>query len=347
MSKTFPHLFCEQPFTRLEIGTDGETFTCCPSWLPKPIGNLATQSFDDVWNSKAAEEIRASIHDGSFRFCRQDLCPRLMTEDMPKDKITRTDLLSLIQSGATKLEQRPERVNCCYDRSCNLSCPSCRIELILHKRGSAEFMQAEAIQNQILSELPSLEWLEITGSGDPFASPLFFDLLKTINAKDYPKLKIFLHTNGTLWNEQNWQEIAGIQSAVKKVEISIDAATEETYSLNRRGGKFSSLLKNLKLIAKLRETGPITDLKISFVVQQNNFHEMDQFIALGLELNVDRIYFSKLDQWGTFTADEFQARAVHLPEHPDHGKFLQALRSPNLRNPKVDLGNLINLSPSA
>jgi len=35
-------------------------FFCCPAWLPVPIGNLETESADEIWNSPAAQEIRGS-----------------------------------------------------------------------------------------------------------------------------------------------------------------------------------------------------------------------------------------------------------------------------------------------
>jgi len=79
-------LFCSKPFTWFEVSRDreeGEVFLCCPSWLPKPIGNLTRQGVHEVWNGTAAQEIRASILDGSFRFCNHGLCPYLQTRTGP------------------------------------------------------------------------------------------------------------------------------------------------------------------------------------------------------------------------------------------------------------------------
>ena len=60
--------FCATPFQKFDV-LDGSTHLCCASWLSQSAGNLGTASrWEDVWNSPAAQSIRASIFDGSFRY---------------------------------------------------------------------------------------------------------------------------------------------------------------------------------------------------------------------------------------------------------------------------------------
>lgn len=68
--------FCANPFDKLETHTRGEVYFCCPAWLPIPIGNLQTQSTEEIWNSPAAQDIRKSILDGSYRYCSRMHCPK-------------------------------------------------------------------------------------------------------------------------------------------------------------------------------------------------------------------------------------------------------------------------------
>lgn len=140
-----------------------------------------------------------------------------------------------------------------------------------------------------------------------------------------------------------WKTIPGeIQQIVKTAEISIDAASSETYSKNRRGGSFERLLENLKFISTLHESIPMDWVGISMVVQENNFREMPDFVRLSKRFGFG-VYFSKLVDWGTFTKDEFTHRAVHLSSHPRYKEFIALLKDKIFNDPLVCLGNLTEI----
>src|SRR5574337_685764 len=104
-------------------------YMCCPSWLNTSIGNLRYQSAEQVWNSKEAQEIRRSILDGSFKYCDHSKCPFLQTIIKPVERVedvTDEDLRMVIEKKLTILPYGPREINCSYDKSCNLSCPTCR-----------------------------------------------------------------------------------------------------------------------------------------------------------------------------------------------------------------------------
>src|SRR5262245_949125 len=342
-------LFCSKPFTWFEVSRftrEGEVFTCCPSWLDTPIGNLDEQSVADVWNSQAAQDIRRSILDGTFDYCNADRCPHLQTLTEPVQRVSDvTDpvMQQIIRDRIVALPFGPRAVNCSHDRSCNLSCPSCRTELIIE---TDRRDQISRIQRRINDEaLRDAELLYITGSGDPFGSPFFRHWLRTMRRADMPKLQtLHLHTNGLLWTPGMWESIpAEIRGLVRYADISIDAATEGTYAINRRGGRWDVLMENLRFISSLRRNGPLTWLGIGFVVQENNFREMPAFVELGRRFDVDAIPFSQLVNWETYSPGEYQRRAVHHPGHAAHDQFLSLLEDPIFDDPIVFMSNLTQL----
>src|SRR5262249_48652483 len=150
-----------------------------------------------------------------------------------------------------------------------------------------------------------------------------------------PELEcIHLHTNGLLWTSRIWQSIPGeTRALIKAATISVDGATAETYAVNRRGGDFATLLERLELISELRRKGPLRYLEIHMTVQANNFREMPAFVTLGRQFNCDRVTFHQLLDWGTFSPEEFAARAIQHPDHPQHGEFLRMLRDARLQDP--------------
>jgi organic radical activating enzyme len=346
-------LFCSRPFKWFEISRkdeEGQVFACCPSWLDTPMGNLTRQSVQEVWNGPVAQDIRRSVLDGSFSYCNEQRCPHLHTVTEPVQRIkdvTDPMLLAAIHDGLTILPYGPRDINCSYDRSCNLSCPTCRHDIIMEHNRSEEIL---GIQKKINDEaLAEAEFLYITGSGDPFGSPYFRKWLQTMKHSDMPRLeKIHLHSNGQLWTERTWNTISPeVRQLIRSADISIDAARPETYAINRRGGEMERLLNNLEFIGSLRANGPLNWFEINMVVQQNNYEQMAEFVELGKRFHCDTVYFHQIVNWGTFSDREFADRAIHLPGHQEHQAFVKTLENPALEDEIVFLGNLADLKRAA
>jgi MoaA/NifB/PqqE/SkfB family radical SAM enzyme len=343
--------FCPKPFTWFEVSTRGDVFVCCPSWLKTPIGNLNQQSFDEVWNGPVAQDIRRSILDGSFEYCSFELCPYLHTRPnwivTHADDVTDSLMLSVIRDGLTVLPFGPRDINCCYDRSCNLSCPSCRTAMVNESSNSERILNIQQKLND--HALADAKLLYITGSGDPFGSPFFRTWLYKMKRSDMPNLEtLHLHTNAQLWTPRMWNPIPeDIRALIRTTEISIDAASAATYEVNRRGGKWDVLLRNLEFVSELRQSGPLTWLGISMVVQDNNFEEMPDFVRLGRRIGADMVYFSQLVNWGTFSEAEFEERAVHRAEHPRNLALRATLKDSIFTDSLVNLGNLSPLRVSS
>jgi hypothetical protein len=336
-------LFCSKPFTNLEIVTypkRGDAFLCCQAWLPVSIGNVSEGNVADLWNGPVARDIRRSVLDGTFEYCNSN-CPYLqtiITPVQPRSEVTDPRLMEIIEKDCVEAPM-PRVVNAAFDRSCNLSCPSCRKEHFI-ERESADAIRG--LQRVVEEEvLPEAEILYVTGSGDAFGSPYFLEWLRHMNVRDKPNLRIHLHTNAQLWTAPIWAKLPPeVRQIILTAEISIDAASERTYNLNRRGGSWSKLMNNLQFISGLRASGPLEYLKLHMLVQENNFDEMPAFVALGKSVGADCIYFSHLVDWGSFPSQELASRSIHRPEHPRHDELRAVLRHSSLQDPRVDLGNL-------
>jgi MoaA/NifB/PqqE/SkfB family radical SAM enzyme len=344
---TEKRLFCSKPFRWFEVtelrSVKGEVVLCCPGWLDTSVGNLQHQSIEEIWNGEKAQNIRRSILNGSFEYCNRSVCPFLQTKSGPVQIVEDVEdpyLKESIEKNLTVLPYGPKEINCCYDKSCNLSCPSCRTGLIM-ETGKKD--QIEKIQRKIQEKgLKDAVFLSITGSGDPFGSPFFRKWLQTMKREEMPNLeRIHLHTNGLLWTPITWRKIPEeVRQLVKTTEISIDAASPETYAVNRRGGDFEKLLENLEFIGELRKYGFLTNVTISMVVQENNFTEMHEFVRLGLRFGFDTVYFSQLVNWGTYSDKDFCKKAVHHKGHPRYLEFVDILNNEICRHPIVYAGNL-------
>jgi pyruvate-formate lyase-activating enzyme len=330
-------LFCPQPFEYAQVEPDGSLYLCCPQTLPQPVGNLGRDSLMAAWSSELAQRVRASILDGTYRYCSERTCGLLQQRMLQRtEEVTDPFHREVIDRGLTRLERGPATINMSYDRTCNLACPSCRSELIVLRGRERE--RAARIHEKVMGEhLEDARRLIITGSGDPFASHFYLHFLRTFDEESAPGVRIQLSTNGLLLTPAMWSSIC--HRRIDWVDVSVDAACRETYAANR-GGDFARLLDNLAFLRDLRAAGELRVFQLHFVVQANNYREMREFAELGLRLGCDRICFKQLVNWGTFSAPELARRAVQLPDHPEHGSFLEVLRDPVLSHPRVYLHDL-------
>jgi len=345
--------FCPAPFRQVDLYDSGKAYCCCSSWLPTPMGDLRQSELLDLWNNPVMQRIRESIYDGSFRYCRHSVCPAILNDSLPhlRDAEKDPEFGADVLARRTVLSTPPLLLNLCNDKSCNLWCPSCRTVRINHQSGP-EYIFHKELQDRLLKPYLSAPTdreftLSITGSGDPFASKVFRELLYGLDGSLFPNMRINLQTNGVLLTPRNWQRMHRIHDNIAAIFISLDAASETTYDITRRGGHWGHLLQNCARLGELRARGEIRHLRFDFVVQDANFREMTAFVQLAREFGADRAYFSRLMNWGTWSQSDFLAQCPWLPDHPSHEEFQAVLCDPALEDPLVDLGNLTELCNEA
>ncbi|WP_395327140.1 radical SAM protein [Novosphingobium sp. BL-8H] len=326
---------CLVPFTQLDV-LENTTHLCCASWLPTSAGNLTYAPSETVWNGQRAQAIRESVLDGSYRHCNKRACPVIQSNDLKKteDLVAQPKWHDILTSRQTAMPRGPETVNLAYDRTCNLSCPSCRTARYAADDATRARYQ-DMQDNRILPLLKNARYVHITGSGDPFASKNFRRLMEQLDADDYPDLKFIVMTNGMLFTPQQWAAFPSLHGRVASLRISLDAATGPTHELLRRGAKWSVMQENLKFAGELRAAGLVSHFTIPFTVQAENYREMGDAVDLAHEIGADHVFFARMTNWGTFSAEEYARKAVFVPGHPEYDDFVQSCRDPRLRDPIV------------
>lgn len=337
---------CSVPFQAIEMH-ERNRFLCCASWLTEFLPDNVP--IKEAWESETANRVRESVLDGSYTYCKDTTCPFLNEivhsgNPAPYSPITSWDkILPDTKSRINHFRETgeigagPTQIQFSFDSSCNLKCPSCRVEMIMSS-GARIKKSVKEIEDIQKSYGKSVKSIYITGTGDPFVAVAFRDFLRNFDKSKWPALKrIHLHTNATRWTPKMWQSMSKVHKYVKSCEISIDAATKDTYeNKTRLNGKWDDLISNLKFIATIPN---LYSVKPSFVVQQANYKEIPLFVDLlesifkGSRKEL-RIFFGRITNWNTFTEEEFKQHNIFDKDHPEHQDFLKVLR--NLKyNPRV------------
>lgn len=324
------------------------------AWITTgPSGNVLENKWQEIWNGDIAKKLRQSMHDGDMQYCDANECNflyRWNTENITEevydngyfpiyDETTIHKLYNakeinptggekykqIIKDKMVELPWGPETVIFSHDRSCNLKCPSCRTDYIQTK--GEDLDKALAIQEVILREaMNDAHELYITGSGDGFGGEFWRNLLKSITMEKYPNVKnLHLHTNGVGWTRKIWGILSNLHSIPRiTTEISIDAATEDTYHQIRVGGIWKVLQENLHFI--FTDIPNLEFVRLTFVVQNNNYLEMLDFVKIAdyfQKLNGMKtaVSFQHINNWGTFSEGDFMIKNIANPNHPEYQMF--------------------------
>ena len=316
---------CPRPRDTILIDKQGSCYACeCTSWLPQSIGNLQIKSLAEIIGSAMHQHLQASIQDGTYRYCNEHQC-------------------SYIKSGAV-LHGQPERIQhlrLAIDDSCNLRCPSCRRHMIFHKEGSAYDLGIR-LADRINEWLHSYEHpiqVHIGSDGDPFASHVYRYFMEQTPERENIKYSIL--TNGLMFKEFHTR-VPYVINNLNELGVSIDGATQDTYEKLRLGGKWDKINDNLECIAELKQRHNFRFI-LHFVVQKDNYHEMEDIILLGKKYNADRVWLNKMEDWNVNPnfGDVNIFQASH-PLHEDYTNRLKQIR-PYLgfeKNPIVEIPTL-------
>ena len=315
---------CTNPFVYTEITVDKQHM-CCNEWMSLDIKTKG--DLRDNWNSNKAISARQSMLDGTFEYCSTDKCPHLndvVHNDRPSGpvKLKTNELVEEL----TK-QKLPNSMKVVFDSACNLACPSCRTNFIRNEDYITN-KSRHILEDVEKSYGDSLEFISMSGYGDPFYSEALFEWLVNFDSKKYPNMNnIHIHTNGMLWNEHNWNKIKLAQPYIKSAEISIDAARAETYHNVRKGGKWDLLIKNLKFIDSLTQ---VRNIILSFVIQNDNCDEIVSFYQLMNNIFKNErditIQYYKILNWGVLSEKDFIDKAVWKESHPNYNKLVEQIK---------------------
>ena len=56
-----------------------------------------------------------------------------------------------------------------------------------------------------------------------------------------------------------------------------------------------------------------------YVVQKDNYHEMEDIVMLGEKYNADRVWFSRIQDWNTW--NNFKEYNIFDVQHPQHSDY--------------------------
>jgi radical SAM protein with 4Fe4S-binding SPASM domain len=199
---------------------------------------------------------------------------------------------------------------------CNLHCPLCPTGAGALQRPRGK-MSLE-LYRQILADLDgALDRLMLYNYGEPFLHPRILDMIQMARQAE---VHTRISTNGLVFL-RGYQVDELIASRLNHLRVSVDGASQGTYSQYRVGGQLDPVLEGVKLLQqRKREMGrrqPVVELQ--FIVMSHNEHELPAMRQIAREL--DTPLRVKTVGLGDLSRDP--ARQAWLPEQADLRRYHQ------------------------
>lgn len=270
---------CPRAWDRLFVLERGYA-TCCNAEVAKAArvedpGYTLTP--DEAWNHGTFQELRRKTSAGDWEWCQK--CPLVHQKKVPVEFFP---------------PESPRRIHLVDSPSCNLRCPSCRPRQWT-ENSSTQTEKRDRLMAILDRFLPGASHLKMLGSGEVFASPMHMDVLRGLSIQQYPHLKLSLITNGTMLHRR-WEDFHNIHQLVHRIEISLDAATEETYRQVRLGGDWHDVISSVQLCRRLMENGKLGAFHLRFCANRINCHEITQFVNLAERAHA-QAHVSLMQKW--------------------------------------------------
>lgn len=184
---------------------------------------------------------------------------------------------------------------------CNLACTHCPNSVLAQEAGFLGDMSNELIfkiLDEIAAEAPGT-LTRLFDSGEPLLRKDLHEHIAYATERGIHPVSIT--TNGTMLVKKRRKEI--IEAGLDHIEVSLDAASPETYLKIRVSPLFDRIVENtLAYIEESKAFDPTNRVTVSFVLQTDNRHEEDAFIAFW-EDKVDKVYIREFHSHNDFVDD--------------------------------------------
>lgn len=137
---------------------------------------------------------------------------------------------------------------------------------------------------------PYLYFIDFCNWGEPLLNKEIFRIISYAGTFGVP-MKIDSSLNVAL-TEKDAEEL--VRSGLTRLNMSVDGASQGTYEIYRRGGDFSRVVENMKLLVRTkRQWGAAQPhLHWQFLVFKHNEHEIEKARTMAREIGVDSIGFT-------------------------------------------------------
>ncbi len=158
--------------------------------------------------------------------------------------------------------------------------------------------------------------IKFIGRGESFLHKRFMDMIAYVKERDFT---ISVTTNGSLVTDDDARRL--VELGTDEMYFSLNAGSAATYGeihVNTPRDAFDRIKRTLSVITEAkRAAGTVYPrLQLSFVIQNNNFHELEDMVRVAHEVGAEKAHFIGIS---TYEGTKFLAlndeQKAEMPQH--------------------------------
>ena len=277
--------FCMAPWTHMHFMPNKDVNPCCMSPIEETIGNLSTQTIQEVWNSERMRGLRKDMLDGKPR---PDFCSRCYKKEETGLGSLRGHMNNEYLDNhydkiiATSTDGKVDDLNLIhwdfrFSNICNQKCRTCGIEFstpwfddfvkLWNTPKENRPQRVKRIWNNELefeqdfdNLFSKVEYIHFAG-GEPLITDEHYKVLERLIQQERTDVRIRYSTNFNVLDFKKYN-VLDMWKSFSNIELiaSIDNIGN-CYNYMRKGGDWDAVVKNFK---RLHESGLQADRKVFF-----------------------------------------------------------------------------------
>ena len=199
-------------------------------------------------------------------------------------------------------EQFPSQIVVDLCNVCNYECIHCPQSQYKKSDAFTGTYLSEEINKKLVDEAANdgagmIQQIRYTAAGEPLLHPKAIDMLRY--AVENSKTMVTLTTNGSLLTDEMSDELLDMNIGL--IDFSLDAFKDETYAQIRKKGDLKIVRERiLDMLNKKKLKNSKTRIIVSFVEQEKNTSEKDEFKKYWEEHGIDFVVIRKCHSAGGF-----------------------------------------------
>jgi MoaA/NifB/PqqE/SkfB family radical SAM enzyme len=258
--------------------------------------------------------------------CNPNACPYVANDNVEEIELE-------------EIPKFPPALYLAYENVCNYQCIMCTIPDCMRDANPEEReKKLDKIDAEVLKILPYVKTIGAHGLGELFVSKHILKLLSQWKPlADPSECSVSLETNGSLFNEKNWSKIENLGQYNLSVHITVLSFEEPVYQeMSGTSLPVSNIINNLHFVKSLRERGIINWIEIATVYQEKNFRTLPEFAKRCIEeFGADEVRLRPYEPWTAEVTLKDWFKDVRNVYHPYHQEFLEVMKDPIFKHPKV------------
>lgn len=232
----------------------------------------------------------------------------------------------------------PVRIEMSLLHGCNIRCEMCTLvshsEETIH-RLTQEQMDVETFEQLAREVFPMIENLIIGVAGEPTIHPRFPEIARIAGEMG---VEVQLMTNGMSLTSTRIAK--AVAQHVRKIFISVEGSTKETYERIRRGASWERLLNGIRKLVEYRsELGTNLEIIFSHTLMKDTIDEFPDLIEVAHTVGVDRV----IGQHLIVTFSHLQDQSLYtMPEYTNR-KLIEAVERAKLLGVQIQIPGLLSV----